>query len=637
MSMQSANSCGYDFAGSKDKLCDFKSVCDKLNAYGTEGVLYQGKDGKVIPNYAIQGAEDVIKGCLNQRNVQLNLSKKSSGELMNSTMGGSSFQKHMERVNQLNKKFLESVISNNEGDTKTAIELASINQVLSASDKAKESKGQDQSKAKTDEDDFKPPPTREDYSQMLATLENQAGKKLSDKSRGIYLDLMVEMADTSFYYQNDEKNDAVKDTLNEVVNQNPFMNGELFTNSKIVKGGKDQVLVNQKIFQQELDRSYKIFGEAKASIIKVLESRRTPGTSASVDAMIARINLIRMTNPSKDGLCDLPNAYYNPNSHTFTVCTAVMQLPDEAIRSIISHELGHSIDPCVISSELVEVTGIKKPLYAESKKSPKRDAYYKELNEKNGQYVLDLKLPKQDTEDRNLVVDFFPKVAERHRKGVYEAFETKKLSTAVPLDANPFKSVISCLGTPRSVNAQSASVKRLKAAVDEKMKQLIKSGSAKDSSDVKELLDAKAAIPDLIKQKGFCSGFLPTDKGGNSQYQEAFSDWLAGEVVATDLANKSSEKQRTSAFEGIGFFAGVGCTSINESVTYKLKDMVTKMGCDIKNDKDLDNLIAINKAVGHVADPHPYTADRIDAIFFANPKTREALGCGGNSKKRHCE
>jgi hypothetical protein len=50
----------------------------------------------------------------------------------------------------------------------------------------------------------------------------------------------------------------------------------------------------------------------------------------------------------------IPNAFYDPDDHTFTYCNGLMinNSSDFSIASIVAHELAHSIDPCIISRQV---------------------------------------------------------------------------------------------------------------------------------------------------------------------------------------------------------------------------------------------------------------------------------------------
>lgn len=350
--------------------------------------------------------------------------------------------------------------------------------------------------------------------------------------------------------------------------------------------------------------------------------------------MIARIDLIKMSNPEKELMsCPGPNAFYNPGTHSFTLCPQVMQLPDASIKAIIAHELGHSIDPCTITSSLIQVDGQKNPAFDDSKKID----YFKETREKNGIIDLKLTLPSQTLDNKDAMVDIFPEYNNQNRSKIYQNFTTKTLSSSIPIEKNPFASVISCLGSSKSIGAKSASEKEIEKTIDEVIGQLKASGATDESEKIKNLQKAKSNLPELVKTKGYCAGFLPTQGGGKSQFQEAFADWVAGEVLAKDLNGLSEKDKKIKTFESIGFFAGVGCASVQEAANAKVKDLVKQIGCDQKIDNDLQNLFTISQANGRTSDEHPFEADRVNKVFFANPATQKAFGCKVDQGVKHCE
>jgi hypothetical protein len=198
--------------------------------------------------------------------------------------------------------------------------------------------------------------------------------------------------------------------------------------------------------------------------------------------------------------------------------------------------------------------------------------------------------------------------------------------------------VISCLGTKSSLDARGVDRKYLKTTLDAKIRDWETSGLPRDSEDLRYLKETRKMIPTLIKTKGYCSGLLPTSSG-ESQFQEAFSDWVAAEVIAQGMGDPSQSDLKTRASESIGFFSGLNCPKIKLGVADYKDKLMKKLKCEQSTgeDKIYDQITTLTRASARNDDEHPYTSERMNSIFFSQPILRAAFGCKTPSRYKHCE
>jgi hypothetical protein len=218
---------------------------------------------------------------------------------------------------------------------------------------------------------------------------------------------------------------------------------------------------------------------------------------------------------------------------------------------------------------------------------------------------------------------------------------------AVYLRQNPFGKVVKCLSGRNSVEARMSSKSEMTKGLDGLLADWKKAGKdAGNSEEYANLEAARKAVPDLVADFGACS-FMPGAKG-MTQMQEAFSDWLAGEVIAKDAAKaKDTQEAKEIAFESTAFFLSVECVAKPSSAdavkgatqavdeTKSDPDQKKEEKAETKGKKALKNLETLAEAQGRVGDVHPFGTRRVEKIFLANPVLRKAMGCEG--KGATCE
>lgn len=71
--------------------------------------------------------------------------------------------------------------------------------------------------------------------------------------------------------------------------------------------------------------------------------------------LIKRVNAMVIRRGETTGDCErlTPQAAYDASSNTLRVCATLMNYPTEALLPILSHEMGHAVDPCVLEGFIV--------------------------------------------------------------------------------------------------------------------------------------------------------------------------------------------------------------------------------------------------------------------------------------------
>ena len=457
-------------------------------------------------------------------------------------------------------------------------------------------------------------------------MQKRAGVKLSQDVKIKYIDYMLAQTVHANSFNPHDHGPEWKSVI-----ENPFLNLELLENVKAA-GGKKAVLANQKRVQNALTRAYEIFSETKQSIIDVLEKekQKNPSESLKFDNMIDRIETISMESTGgavvSKMYCPGPNAFYSPSEHRFVLCPQILEMPESSLKAIIAHELGHSIDPCIVSGKLLEVEGTERPPGFEN---ISKEQIIK-MNEANGILMFEPELPKRK---KIYTVDLAGMAAEI-LDSTYLTYTTKNTAPGVPFKSNPKQKTIACLSSSDSLGARQSAKKESLKNLESVIAEMEKQGATKESDgELRTLLKTKENFDTLYDEIGACS-FLP----GNSQLQEAWSDWLAGEVIGNDIEQETSESnKRQLAYESFGFFLATGCRSFVPNVAVKAKTLMKEMGCLKQGQNRLTDINAIIYSTNASQDSHSYSTDRVTKLFVAHPEIKKALGCGDKEGGKYCE
>ncbi len=432
--------------------------------------------------------------------------------------------------------------------------------------------------------------------------------KLADKAQSFYLyqdeqDHQVPNFQMLSYVQVAEA--CARKPFPQAAVNDPFVYPEQLASAEKA-GSVEQKKKNLAKYNKELQRARGIFADVQIRITKILESRRTAGNSTEIDNMISRIKTAKFTGPKLgDGIytlsaegCESPNAFYDPGKHTVTVCPQFLNLPDAALFTTLSHELGHSIDPCSMVFS-----------YSQGKKGLEMD--YPDFMGGDG------------------------------KKG-------KAKIAAISVDKNPMSGILACLQTSSSLGVKIPTKESMLSAIDKEEDDLRKEvaadsdsgavGQEEDGIPRGELGDAtmagfddsRKAIREHYDTYKNCSSF-----SSNGHMQEAWSDWVASQTLASKVSEISdSKKAKEYAFTSEAVFLSIGCQNIAQAALNKVK--AANGQCSYLD--EVSKLMAgLNNEGKSGSDSHPPTDNRVNRLMFVKPEVQNALGCKASSESNGSE
>jgi hypothetical protein len=367
----------------------------------------------------------------------------------------------------------------------------------------------------------------------------------------------------------------------EVVKPIDITDDPLFSPSALMTENK-----GQERYQKNLDRIHALFQDERSRVIDVLKRKTTPENKAEMGLLIERMKTVKMRAMLGAGECSQPNAFYRPGNHSFVICPQLAMLPDDSLALIIAHELGHAIDPCTTLSAL--------------SKSKKIETY------------SPFKVPDTDPFDYSNNDDE----------------NQQKVVSAISVSTFPLNKTVTCLTGEDSVNADTPKVKENFQKIRRALQAMEASGG-QDLPEAKMYRDIlnKADNPETLARLERC--------GKGSQVGEAFADWIATEAEASRY-DKEGPPARKRVLHSTAFFAALGCYSNELNKQVGLLQQCALVSVTAQNPYGAYNTYPTSSETSS-EDPHPFDADRMDKVFLAHPKIREALGCGEQTGVKHCD
>lgn len=567
--------------------CQFTILCDQLRPNRNAEVLYRNPEGEVLHNlslYQLQGGVDQCRFSITDKDI------KNPMQAVEELQKGYLLRR---------KAFLDSVALNGEYQTVNKIESAMIERSLADSQSLQTFTMLDREKAEKN----------------IREAEAKLGLNLNDETRAKWV----------------AANSFEADKFPKPTNQNPFFDSTLLVQADRA-GSKEKVVANQQMFQKEIERVYNIFLDTKKEMIAVLNKRRNGNNNAQIDSLIKRIETISYAEPNMkflaSGSCPSPNAFYDFMSHQFTICPQMLQAPSATLQMIIAHELGHSIDPCIATYPLQELKGEAKP----NQKDMMLDNVLNSMKSNKDFIEFTPKLPKQ--EDRHYA-SFNEELVNQMGAFKYKSYTRTTVAEPVKLSENPFATVIECLQGPNSVRARMGDIEGARANIYSNIKELKASGADENHPQIQDLRGTLERLDSVYVEKQAC-GYMGSDRGP-SQMQEAFSDWLASEVMASKVEQATeagnTEKARRISFESNGFFASMNCESFSLDIAAQALSVLHRAGCLNRGSQFEKDLMNMQKH----EDVHPESHARASKIFMAHPTLVGALGCTKPRGVKRCE
>lgn len=366
-------------------------------------------------------------------------------------------------------------------------------------------------------------------------------------------------------------------------------------------GGEEKLKQNRARMEKEYQRVEKLFSDAKNKVLAVLNKRKTAQNSAQIENAIRRIQAVKFQRPDLNqgyyGLaeagCEAPNAAFSPDTQTITVCPQFLNLPDASLFSTLSHELGHAIDTCALAMDTTE-KGTKFPEWMD----------------------------------------------------VVHLNDGKVVNAAIPMNKNPFQSVISCLESPKSLGVQTPSKESLLASVDKEIQSMREElrqsqeemGGVELSEEEMQFSDAdearyedrKSSIRNHYEEFKHCS-YLTT----NGHMVEAFADWVASQALAERISEiPEAAKAKEYAFASQAGFYGLYCDNVTQAADEKIKGAI---GGRCQSLQTYRETVEDSRKTEGLDSSHPDTGRRINTIYYAQPTIKKALGCKSTNNSTECQ
>ena len=313
---------------------------------------------------------------------------------------------------------------------------------------------------------------------------------------------------------------------------------------------RDKISTDKKIISDtvtSLNNYAQSFDMLKSEMAETLDELGSGGDESKIKSLKNRLNSVRICYPAKSaqdeikdpmGSCPFYSkcssgsvASYDPSHHTMILCPTAFAIPPKFLGQVILHELAHSFDPCILQGNNL--------LLVEKGNKQMSIPYPKELN-------VDMNYFKQDN------------------------WNIKVFEKAIPVQTNPFKKLIDCMGSKDGGKFRTKGTSTDKATPeDEKYCLDETSANVKDQSQLGE------SFADLFAAKAMEHYYQKLEKAGLADQDD------------DDLNNLAPVGFLLTSYD---FFQGIG------------------------KDESLDN-------------EHPAVKKRIEDLLLKEPSIAHKLGC----------
>ncbi|MCB0365228.1 MAG: hypothetical protein KDD68_07555 [Bdellovibrionales bacterium] len=407
----------------------------------------------------------------------------------------------------------------------------------------------------------------------------------------------VKLADVRDYFDRSVSN-RVKTKVRNVLERYDEKSEVIYSAFKDQMAGSEPV-----VDEAKLSRARNLVVEAKATIENaLLAGRREQELSTEERGQLTRIRKIEAKFPSRfDGECqgEVGNAYYSSIDNTINICPQFMNYPSSSLITVIGHELGHAVDPCIsqfafweIDEKMASTFDINNPP-EEAQKSEERLLIFSAVVglsqiSKVKETSLPFEMMSSSPEDLRYLQDI----------GLL-----RLKAPGVPFTHYPLRDVYKCLTRPEGGGFREVTKEDLERMAEEvtQYRAEILGKGYRAKRDQMRIVEAFSRYPQ-------CTG-----PAKSSQMGEAISDWLGAEVLGAHLKGKKL-KTNQERLAGIGVFAAALCED---------RKIVSR---PLATDMDVMSAAAADWA-SHRGQ-HPPSARRINEVILRHPDVRESMGCG---------
>jgi len=567
--------------------CRFSQFCKLYEKDLNHPIIYQSSNGEMLTNEPFFELIKELNQCLREKNKEEIAEKVKSYTLKYGKI-------HLKKIWDENQKLKEILKKNGE-----EAKLSRINQeILSIRLEDGISGG---------ETDRWSEGTRGDRVAVLALAEKRTKIKLSPELKESLIKISTLLSNQQYKI---EAKKMERKLFPELYSGNLFSDFDNFLDPEIA--GSDKKLVeNQKLYQKMAQKNYDLFLDSKKDLIAHLKSKTTPKNKEMMDRAIKKIELVKFQSPilSQDLIehCKSPNAWFNSESNTVTMCPQWFTHPESDLRYTYLHELTHAIDSCHFC------------FGAKVKKTSTQVV-------PEGLFEIDVKMDRvKDSE--GLVYGM-----------QVEGLDSDDLAP-VKYSEHPFLSTLECLKKEESVGARTPDFAKMKERLKKEKAILEKNGLKSSQNTAHQNLDH--AIKNFDKFKEYFKGCDEESFSGPNQLGESISDKLAFDILAEKYskmpkadATEEIKKLLLTAMKGESIH---GCP--NNYLASKLEEKLKDEDCPGRGKGTSDGervLSGLKTSLDNEKDEHPETFRRFERILMANPKIQSILGCI-KDERIHCE
>ncbi|MFM8313832.1 MAG: hypothetical protein ACKOA8_06065, partial [Deltaproteobacteria bacterium] len=294
---------------------------------------------------------------------------------------------------------------------------------------------------------------------------------------------------------------------------------------------------------------------------------------------------------------NFPNGFYSNVDHSVSLCPISYFLPDVTLIYLLTHELAHSIGPCLSQFGTYEIRSDRLVNLGQSllggnprelTKDPNRAVLFGKILEIN--------------QMTNVTAYQFPLFSSNSAMNYF--IDKKVLRSEIPGVESlkyPFKKVLDCLSSKQGFRGIDANEIRKLASEVSSSRAKYREPSFDRATDERQIVDALSAYP----------GCISPEK--ESQLDEAMSDWFAAKVLG-DYLSGNFLKTQNERLAMVAILAGEVCWKRHQAKSHP-------------NLSNLEILEQLSREQLWNGDAHPASKMRIEKIIFGEPNIRNALGC----------
>lgn len=350
----------------------------------------------------------------------------------------------------------------------------------------------------------------------------------------------------------------------------------------------------------------KYFEFAKLRVLSLIKNGANDNQLSVAEKSLARkVSSVRLRSFDPQSELDeqnctygLPNAFYRAHDHTVTLCPAAYFLSDAAIIQVVSHEIGHSIAPCISQFGTFEIVSSK--LISASQKL--KGGFSQELNGDPHKRKIFLELLAINKTSNTTALPFPLLASEEALQYFIKNEIIKPEIPGVSQDEYPFRQVSQCLADKHGFRGVDRTELRRVASEVVKARLEYREPDYDANRDERQIIDAISKYPGCLS---------PSHR--ESQADEAMADWISSQVLA-DYLSGNPLKTPDERLGMVSVFAGLVCKQRYEAQREPNDTVATIFKSFMK-----DSLTS--------AESHPPSKRRIEKIIFGHPEIRKAAGC----------